>query len=113
LWLTLKRGTDAFRIVFLWVCFGQLRAEVTLQQVVASALARDVQKDMVLARQEEAKALLLFSRQFLAKAPAIALSYGEDSATTNVGSRQWGMALELPLWCPGNMRAPKKSAKKQ
>jgi outer membrane protein TolC len=90
-----------FALFFLWVCFGQLRAEVTLQQVVASALARDVQKDVVLARQEEAEALLLFSRQFLAKAPAIALSYGEDSATTNVGSRQWGMALELPLWWPG------------
>ena len=87
-------------LLFLWACFGQARAEVSLQQAVASALARDTQKDVVLAHQEEAKALLRFSRQFLAKAPAIALSYGEDSPTTNVGSRQWGMALELPLWWP-------------
>lgn len=94
-----------FALFFLLACFGLARAEVTLQQAVASALARDVQKEWVAAHEEEAQALIEFSRQFFAKSPAVSLEYAEDSATTNVGARRGTMGLELPLWWPGQRHA--------
>lgn len=97
-----------FAFFLMLVYVGQAQAEVTLQQVVASALARDVQKEWVATHEYEAAALIEFSKQFFASAPAISAEYSEDSATSNVGARKGAMSLELPLWWPGQRRAASK-----
>lgn len=84
---------------------------LTLREVVVQTAEREPGSEVVVARREEAAALENNATRLLAGAPSIAASYISDSLSSDDGYRQWDVALEFPLWWPGQRSGRRLSAR--
>ncbi len=73
--------------------------------VLAAALARSPQQQVLRARAEQVNALGRRGDSLLADAPAVNLRYQTDQIGSDGGLREYEAGVELPLWRPGQRHA--------
>jgi cobalt-zinc-cadmium efflux system outer membrane protein len=84
---------------------------LSLQEVVLQTAEREPGSEVVVARREEAAALEKNATRLLAGPPSIEASYVSDGLSSDDGYRQWDVALEFPLWWPGQRSGRRLSAR--
>lgn len=81
------------------------QAESMLAMAVDAAWQRAVIAREALGEQRAAEAVADTAGRWWAEPPAIALSHENDNWHDNLGKRETGVDLSLPLWLPGQRTA--------
>lgn len=84
---------------------------LTLREVVLRTVEREPGSEVIVARREEAAELQNNATRLLAGAPSIEAFYISDGLSSDDGYRQWDVALEFPLWWPGQRSGRRLSAR--
>jgi cobalt-zinc-cadmium efflux system outer membrane protein len=81
------------------------QAEVSLTAAVDAAWQRAVVARTAIGEQRTAAAVAESANRWWAEPPAISISHRDDRLNDNLGKRESGVDLSLPLWLPGQRNA--------
>lgn len=82
----------------------------SLRDALDKAWARNPQAQALSAREAEIRAGRDAAASLLPAPPALGISHESERWNNDLGKREWGAEIELPLWLPGERQARQKLA---